>query len=284
MTTTQTAAPITTTAPQAAPADSKAAAPTTPAEAARMLKLKVDGQEMEMSEADVFKWAQQGKSADKRFQEAATTRKEAEQIIQFLKTNPKEAFKHLGLDIRKFSEDTLLEMIQHEQMSPEQRQAKENEQKLRKYEEQEKATQEKAKQEQMQALERKHMESYDKMFVEALTQSGLPKTPFTVKRMAELTLVNLKRGMNLEASQLAKIVKEDYIAEQKALFENADGDTLMNLLGKEAVKRLSKAQLSKYKATKVNDSKPQERGKDKPKGNDPISAWKNMKKVTRTLI
>jgi len=253
------------------------------ASVARLLKLKVDGQEFELPESEVITLAQQGKSAGKRFQEAAAAKKEAEQIVNFLKANPKEAMRKLGIDPRKFSEDTLMEIITQEQMSPEQRKAIENENRLKEYEAREKQAQEQSRQAQLAELERSHMESYDKMFVQALTESGLPKTPYTVKRMAELTLVNVKRGLNLEPSQLAKIVREDYQNEMKALYGQADGDALLELLGKEGVKKLSKAQLTQYKSKHVNNAVKRDEPKDgKPQNS--IEAWKAMKKKTRSLL
>jgi hypothetical protein len=252
--------------------------------AMRLLKLKVDGQEFELPESEVISLAQQGKSANKRFQEAAATRKEAETIVNYLKNNPKEAFKRLGIDVRKFSEDTLMEILQQEQMSPEQRKAQENEHRLREYEAKEKALREQEQQAKMAELERQHAEHYDKMFVQALTESGLPRTAYTVKRMAELTMVNIKKGLNLEPSQLAKIVREDYENEIKSMFGQADGDTLMNLLGKDGVKKLSKAQLAQYKSKQTHTAVKREEPKTVEKGNDPIAAWKRMKARTRSLL
>jgi len=135
MTTTATAAaPIApTSTPDATASTPNTTTPPTQAQVARMIKMKVDGQEMELPESEIIALAQQGKSANKRFQEAAAAKREAEQVVNFLKSNPKEAFKKLGIDVRKFSEDTLLEFIQQEQMSPEQRKAHENEQELNKY-------------------------------------------------------------------------------------------------------------------------------------------------------
>lgn len=266
---------------QGNPAQTPATQPT-PAAAARMLKLTIDGQDLEMPESEVIAMAQKGKSADKRFQEAAAARREAEQVVNFLKSNPKEAFKKLGIDVRKFSEDTLLEMIQHDQMTPEQKKAQENENELRRYRDTEKQAQERAHAEALARQEQEYMQSYDATFVKALTESGLPKTPYTVKRMAELTLIATRKGLDLEPSQLAKLVREDYESEMKAMYGQADGDALLELLGKDAVKKLSKAQLSKYKATRSNTGqfKPKDDSKPAP-GTNPTAAWRAFQRKTR---
>ena len=269
-------------APKTAVAAPKA--PETTAQAqARMMKLKIDGQEMELPEGEVIKLAQQCKAADKRFQEAAVTRKQAEDIIAYAKSNPAEFFAKTGMNARQWAEEFLLGEIQREQMSPEQSKAAENERLLKEYQSKEKAAADKARADQMQALEQQHMQSYDQIFTKALGESGLPKTAYTVKRMAELTLINVKKGLDLEPMQLAKIVREDYQNEMKALYGQADGDSLLELLGKDAVKKLSKAQLSKYKATKVNNGAAQPKVPATKPAN-PVDAWRQMKKKTRSLM
>ena len=52
------------------------------AEVPRKIKIKVDGQEEELTEEEVIALAQKGKSADKRFQEAAELRRQAEELRQ----------------------------------------------------------------------------------------------------------------------------------------------------------------------------------------------------------
>lgn len=286
MSTPTTSTPTTVTTPSATAEAVSSATPeaVTPAAAARMFKIKHDGQESELSEADMIKFAQLGKSSESRFQEAAKTRREAEQIIKFAQENPQEFFKKTGKNARQWAEEYLLGEIQREQMSPEQKKAYENEQLLRQYEAQEKAIKAKAEQERQAALEQQHMKSYDEMFVKALTESGLPKTPYTVMRMAQLTQVSQRKGLNLDPSQLAKIVREDYLAEQKALFGASDGDALIELLGKEGVKKLSKAQLAKYKSTRANTSAPPKREESKDPVSNQVSSWKAFQKKNRGLI
>jgi hypothetical protein len=283
---TSTAPAQTTTQTQNPSAPAQTETPTqAKAEVARMLKLKVDGKELELPESEVISRAAKASAADKRFQEAAQTRKQAEEIIKFAKDNPTEFFKRTGMNAREWAEQYLLQEIQREQMTPEQKKAWENEQKLRQYEESEKQAKARAKAEQDAALERHHAEQYDQFFVKALSEVGLPRTPYTVSRMAQLEMVNLKKGLKLLPSQLATIVREDYIAEQKALFGSMEGDALMEILGKDNVKKLSKAQLSKYKSAKTLTSSNIKKNDAKPKNPmDAINSWKAYQKKTRSMI
>lgn len=222
-----------------------AAAPT-PAEI-RKLKLKLDGQDVELPESEVIALAQQGKTSNKRFQEAAAMRKQAEDVVKFAQENPAEFFKKTGKTARQWAEEYLMQELKREAMSPEQKTAADNEAKLREYEKEKKQAKEKAEQEERDKLTNEHRARFDGLFVEALTKSGLPKTAYTIKRMAELQLTNIKKKLELNPDQLAKLVREDYIAEQKALFGATEGDQLLELFGPEIVKKLSKAQLAKLK-------------------------------------
>lgn len=255
-TTTQTPAGSTAQAPQNGgkqPAQGQQTQPQktddkTSADAARKLKLKLEGKDVELTESEVIALAQRGTVSDKRFQEAAALRKQADDVLRFAKENPAEFFKRTGMNARQWAEEYLMQELKREQMNPEQKKAWENEQKLKRFEADEKARADKAKQDELAALQKKHHDNYEKTFVEALGKSGLPKTPYTIKRMAELQLVNLKKKLELSPDQLAKVVREDYIAEQKSLFGSLEGDKLMELLGEELIKKLSKAQIAKLKA------------------------------------
>ena len=254
MSTPTTAAPVTSAAPATAtqPTATTAAQPNaqpakTQAAPEKTFKIKVDGVEQSVTESELISLAQKGKGADKKFNEAANAKKEALQIIDYLKTHPTEAFQKLGIDVRKFSEDTLLEMIKQEKMSPAEKTAADNEARLRKYEAAEKAQKEKLQKDEQDRLFKQEHDKYEKSFMEALNLSGLPKTSFTMRRMAELEVINVKKGLSLEPAQLAKLVREDYEAEHRNLYANFDGEALLNLLGKDGVKKLSKAQLAKLK-------------------------------------
>lgn len=286
---TPTAAPSSAPTPQAPAAGAAqaqpgkagpaAAASPTPAEV-RKLKLKLDGKDVEMPESEVIALAQKSGSSGKRFEEAQKLRAEAEAVLRFAKENPAEFFARTGMNARQWAEEYLIGELKREQMSPEQRKAAENEEKLKKYEAEKKAADDKKKSDELAALQKKHAERYDALFVEALSKSGLPKTPYTVKRMAELQLVNIRKKLELTPDQLAKVVREDYIAEQKALFGSTEGDALLEMLGPDVVKKLSKAQIAKLKAKGVGQgagSPPPKRQGEKP------MTWREYQRRNRRL-
>lgn len=223
------------------------AAPPTPAEV-KKLKLKIDGKDVELPESEVIARAQRESSSAKRFQDASDLSRKAQEIIKQADEDPQGFFSKRGKNIREWAENFLMEELKREQMSPEQKKAHENEEKLRVFEKERKDAADKKLRDEQDEVRKKHHDRYDGLFQEALAKAGLPKTAFTVKRMAELQLVNLKKKLDLTADQLVKVVREDYIAEQKSLFGAMEGDQMLELLGPDIIKKLSKAQISKLKS------------------------------------
>lgn len=272
---TPTAAPVAAPAKIEAPVvakDPEVAKSTVQAEI-RRLKLKMDGQELDLPEEEVLKLASQAGASQKRFQEAAAIRKHAEEVLSLVKASPIEALTKLGMtpaEIRKISEEYLVESIKREQESPEAKQMREAQEKIRSYEQKEKEREEaatKKAEEDRQAAEKSKQDAltaqwakkYDEDITAALGKVSVPKTAYTVKRMAQLLQVNSKKGFNMDADSLAKLVQEDYekeYGEYTSGFKTdkglPDGAALIKLLGPDKMKAIRSALLADLK------KKPQE--------------------------
>lgn len=253
--------------------------PTAAQPAPRMMKVNIEGKEIEMPENEVLALASAGKVSTQRFQEAAAMRKQAEDILKFAKANPTEFFKKTGMNARQWAEEYLLQELQIEAMSPEQKKARENEEELRKYKDKDKQDKERELSAERERLTNVERERLDKLFTQALFESGLPRTPFTVKRMAELQLINIKRKLELSPGRLAQLVREDYIAEQKALLGGLEGDNLLNFLGTDIVKKLSKAQIAKLKGRGLQTTGGQRQPASKK--DDEGLTWRELQKRNR---
>jgi hypothetical protein len=215
-------------------------------------KVKIDQKEEELeldlnNDEEVKKHLQMSRAAQKRMKEAADTRKQAETFIKMLQENPVELLSNpkLGLDFRKIAEEYLYNQIQQESMSPEQRKQIEMEQRLRKYEEQEKTVKQQQESQQLEELQNHYAQDFDKKITDALKSSNLPKSPKTVKRMAELMYKNLQYGLELEPNQLVELVKQDYVNEIKELFGSSEGDILMSIMGDDIANKIRKADLAR---------------------------------------
>ena len=239
-------------APPAVPAATAAgtppaggAAPAAPSE--KKYKLKVDGKDIEVSEADLVRHAQTGMSAEERFTSASKMKKQAEDIIRLLKTDPWAVLKHpsLGHDPRKLAEDYLSEIIAEEKLSPEQREAKQNQRRLRELEE-EKAQRERDDQSRkLNELRALYRVEFERDIIGALDSSKLPKTTDTVKRIAYYLSEGFRKGMRLKAVDVVPLVREDLINGFKALTMGAEGDILMQIVGEEGAKKIREFEMKR---------------------------------------
>jgi hypothetical protein len=233
-------------------------------------KVKVNGEELEVTEEELIKGYQIRKAADEKFREASMLRKQAEEFISLLKKDPIKVLTHpnLGLDFKKLAEEYLYQQLEEELMDPKDRELKKYKAMIEEMERQ-KQEQERAEREAMiEQLKAEYSQNYVKDITEALQSSGLPKNEFTVKRIAYYMHEGLKRGYNLSAKQVAPLVKEDYIKEQKALYSSLDGDLLVQLLGDDLVNKIRKYDVEKLKAKKTPvtpKDQPVSRSESKPK-------------------
>lgn len=247
-------------------------------------KVKIDGQEMEVTEKELLSGYQRATAAQKRFDDAAKMRKQNEQFINLLKKDPVKVLSHpdIGHDVRKLAEEYLAGELRKESLSPEQRELEELRTKLRESEEKDKAAAETAKQQEFQKLQSYYEEDYTSKIVKALETSGLPKTPSTVSRMAQYMLRANEQGYEVEPTDVVTLVKEDYMGDVKALFGSLDGDTLISLLGKDVVNKIKKTEIEKIKSkTPANPTQTKEVAKPTAKSEDRPSkkmSWDDYKR------
>ena len=219
-------------------------------DAIRKLKLKIDGKEEELDEPEVIRLAQLGKASNKRFEEAKQMRQQAEQFMEMLRKDPKAVLSNpaLGVDLRKFAEEVVWEHIQESSLTPEQKKARDVERELQKYKAQEEEHKKAETERQMQALHQKYASDYDRKITSALQASGLPKTPATVKRMAEYMFTAVQNGYDLEPSDLVEQVRKDYQDDIQQLFGQTSEDMLLSLLGEGTAKKLRNADMKRLKS------------------------------------
>ena len=264
-----TDAPESTTDGKEVPAKAAKAAEAIKAEI-RKMKLKIDGKEEEMTEDEVIKLAQMGRGSNKRFEEAKVMRQQAEQFLAMLKSDPKSVLSNpaIGVDLRKFAEEIVWEHIQDEALSPEQKKARDVQKELDKYKKQEEETKKTQAEQQMKALHDKYAVDYDRKITSALQTSGLPKTPATVKRMAEYMFTAVQNGYDLEPSDLVEQVRKDYYQDIKDLFGQTEGDQLLSILGEDVAKKIRHSDMKRLKGTTgavVKDKPAQSSSKPGPK-------------------
>ena len=254
----------------------------TPAEV-RRLKLKVDGREEEVDEAEVIRRAQLSSSASKRMEEVATQKQQIQKLLETIKGNPLAALMDPALGLTKaqikeqFENWYKREYIDPETLSPEQLKIRDYEAKLKEYEEI-KAQQERAQQERQMAEQQKHWAGeYERQIVKGLESSGLPKTPSTVKAMAAYLQQAVNAGVDVPIETVADLVKQDKVNDVKHFLGALEGEALIKLVGDEVINKIRKADLARLRgqgaAVTPNQAQSASQAKELPtsQGNKPIS-------------
>lgn len=222
----------------------------------RKFKLKINGKERELSESEVIKRAQITEAAQERFAKAAHLEK-LEQAIE--KGDRRQIQKLLGDErFHKFAVEYFNERLEEEEMTPAQREAKQKRRQLEEENERLKAEKDEYETNAAKALEDHYAKQFDKDFTKAMQETRLPKTPFVVKRMAELMEQNINMKLNLPTVALAELVKEEISTNVKTLMDGLDDEALAVLLGEKVTEKVRKTAIGKTRDPLAgNRAKPQ---------------------------
>lgn len=196
-------------------------------------------------------------ASEEKFQEAASMRKQMEAFVQELQKNPLAILKnkHLGLNLRELAEQVLLEELEEETKSPEQKEQEklklelENERKERTRLEEEKRKIE------MERHQEQHFQEFDNQITEALKNFNVPKSPYVVKRIADtmieaLNLQDEKGNQlypNVTIEQIMPLVEEQIQSEIQQMFEIMPTEVLEKLVGKTHLNKMRKARVAQAK-------------------------------------
>lgn len=241
--------PATATEPQAAgqtEATPQAQAPVS--EPPRMLKVKVNGQEVEVPEAEVLAVYQREHAADTKFRQAADIQKQTQAQVAKVKEfvaalqDPKKFAQLVATDAKQYGFDpqalgeALLGPIldqqireaQLAQMTPEQRHVAELEEKVKQYEKaqaeakaaQEAATQ-KAQETKRQTAISAEAKKINDTLIQALEKAGLPKSLELGAEMVNLYKEALARGQTVTPDSLAFELKHRKEQEWAAVSKEA---------------------------------------------------------------
>lgn len=250
-------------------------------------KLKVDGEEVEWegSEEDLIKELQLSKKARKEIQNSKAMQKEIAQLVQMLKDNPEMVLADpaIGIDPLEFAKKVIQKRIEEEAKSPEQVEREKLERELEELREAKRKQEEDLKKELYEREVARYENQLEEQVEEALSTSGLPKSPYVLKRMTDVMLSGFENGKEISPKQALNIVKREMQNDMKQMFSTSAEDLLEELLGSDTLKRLNKRQLEKIRASKKVDmqaKKIEDTGKkseqvqqDKPKEKIKINDW-----------
>lgn len=179
-------------------------------------------------------------AAERRFAEAHRTKQEAEALRQRMKDKPWEAMAELGLDPEQLAEQRMLERIQREQMSPEQRALAEERQKREELESRLREREQQEQEVQVAEAARQYQANFLRRAEEALTKAGFAlkdaqpgdkRVLWAVRSMAKLQQDALASGAEEPtAEELAAAVLGDADETVAGRLGALDGDPLLDYL------------------------------------------------------
>ncbi len=245
----------------------------------KRLKVKVNGKEVEReidfdNDDYLREMIQKGESADQKFQESAAIRKQMEAFVQLMKNDPLTALQKLGHDPDEWAEKHLSKRLEEMQKSPEQKaqeaMQKELEQ-LKKEKEEFEKTRFDAEQ---QRIQDEYSRQLDQEITEGLSASDLPKSPYVVKRVAELMMLGISKGKNVSVKDVLPLAERQIKGEIQQMFGAMPEELIEKVLGQDISNKLRKNRLKKMKATTPTAADVKPTGKTEIKQSQQVSAAK----------
>lgn len=242
-------------AEQTSPQEAKAPTQEEIKAAIKKWKLKSQGKEREITdESELVRLAQLGLGAHEKFEQAASTRKKAEAILEIIQKDPAKALSSLGLDVRKLAEDYLVNEANKQMMSPEQRQKQEIVQEIERLKAEKDAMVAQQREERVAQLQVKYESDIQDQIITAIDQYKLPKNPKTVARIAEYMANALENGYEASALDVATRVKQDLEEEYKTHLSSYTIEDLVKALGEDKLKGIRQYEVQKVKSKSLPTS------------------------------
>tara|TARA_Y100000004_G_C8919104_1_gene414580 strand:- start:46 stop:975 length:930 start_codon:yes stop_codon:yes gene_type:complete len=231
----------------------------------RMFTVKVDGQELQVSEADLIRDYQLAQASYKKMEEAAGLRKQSDevrrnhQLVAEIMRNGTSAQKSQVLasymggeeNLRRWLNDEVNSMIEFQQLSPEAQKLRKTEQELASYKERARRQQEYEQQQKLSHEQAQAEQYFLQQFTGALKDVGLPSNPATISRMASIASYYADKGQQVDSAKIAELVKKEVMADLNTMLDTDDQEKLLSIVGEKRVKGLSN-----HLASKINPTPP----------------------------
>jgi hypothetical protein len=224
----------------------------------RKYKLNVNGRESEreFTDEEIQRRLQTWEAIDEKSKKASEIESQMKNFVQALKSDPLAVLEKLGLGdkLDELSEKRLTTKVKNELMSPEERELAELREFRRQSEERQKAQEEegrtKAEQAQFEEHRSRATKYYDEKITEVLNQSDLPRTPFTIKRIAEVLYSALSKGYELDINTAVDMVRDGYMSDIQSMFGDVPPEKMLKILGPELAKKIRQHDIAQLKARK----------------------------------
>jgi hypothetical protein len=256
----------------------------------KRLGLKVNGREQELeldldNDAELTKYMQKAMAADERMNEAAGMRKQLQQFVQALKSDPLSILQHpeLGLDLKKIAEQVINGEIEEMQKTPEQREKERLQKELEEAKQLLQAEQEAKRNAEIARLEEQAFIQLDKEIDEALSTAEIPRSSYVVKRLADAMIQATDLGYtDVSVKDVLPFVQKQMQEEMQELFGRLPEEAIERIMGpnldrvrKKKVAQVKKAQAaSQGSPTQVKESAAGAAPKQTKEGGEPVKKIK----------
>ncbi len=215
-------------------------------------KLKVGGKEIEVDEDELVRRAQMGYSADEKWQEAAKMRKQMETFVTMLQEDPAAALEKMGFNVDEMAERRIQQRIEEMKKSPEQVEKEKIERELKQLKAEREQEKEVRRQSEIKQLQDRYAVELESEINTALESNQLPKSPYIVKRMADVMIYAMKNKIpNFSAKKALEIVESEVREELNKMYEVAPDEVFEKLVGKDRLNKYRKSKVTKKAAPKV---------------------------------
>ena len=239
----------------------------------RKYDLKVNGKsrsiDLDLSDDKAVQdYLQKAMAADEKFQEAATLRKDVQQLVRTLKENPLAILMHpnVGVDVKKLAEQVINQELEEMQKSPEQKRLEQLEKELAQERSEKQRIEEERRQADVARRQEEEFRRIDDDISDALSATDLPKTPYVVKRISDAMISAFDLGYrDVSVKDIMPIVEKQLKEELGQWFDSSSEDALEKLMGKN-LDRIRKKRVAAAKALpKATPNQVKPTGESKPK-------------------
>lgn len=213
-------------------------------------KVTIEGKETEVDIEELRQGYQMKQASQRRFEEAATLRKQAEQFFDAFKKDPWTAAQQLGIDLDSAADAYYAEKLRLEMMDPKERELLEKDKKLKEYEEKEASYKKDLEKQEIAQLQAQAMQEIDVEIGDVLKQSGMKSSPKVVARIAELMLASLEKGERMPAAKAFERTNADLKDEVTTMLGSLPPDKILAMFPKDTVDAIRKHFVSQVTAEK----------------------------------
>ena len=272
-------------------------------ETPKTYKMKVLGEERELTEEQYQRYAQKGVAAEEKLRQASEKMREADSLLQLAQRDPLAYLQRTGVDVHKLAEEMLYNKYKEEELTPEQRQYRAREEKLRHYEAQEeqwRQQQQTAEQEERATAARQRFLTDTKA---ALESAGLPFNNQAVLFVASY-MEQAERTARAQGNDRPRVAPADVIPWMRqdiegmlgyshenmpderfekimrTRAEKLDGKALAKLLGENELRKIREYELSRLGR---KAQAPQAQAVGKPASEETPAYYSNWQQISRSL-